>query len=205
MKLSNYYLLLVCLISFSSINLNAQNRIKQRKSSPPREERNRENDESEKLIDKLWFGGNIGLGFSSNQFENLFLIGLSPMVGYKITPQFSIGPRIDFSYTYFGYKTGPDSKERLNMFSYGIGPFARFKIIESIFIHGEYQIESRAFPLWTGSGYTRVRDIQSNLFLGVGYNMGGSELVLLYNFYATNRTTYFQPPFDFRFGFNYNF
>jgi hypothetical protein len=204
MRHLNNYILLAVIICFSSINLNAQNRIQQRKPSPPKQERNRENDKSEKLIDKIWFGGNIGLGLSSSQFESLFLIGLSPMVGYKITPQFSVGPRLDVSYTYFGYRTGPDTKEHLNMFSYGIGPFARFKIIESIFIHGEYQIESRAFPLITSGVLTKVRDIQSNLFLGIGYNMGGSEFVLLYNFYASNRL-YLQPPFDFRFGFNYNF
>jgi hypothetical protein len=196
-------LVLFTAILFISVHmLEAQNRIQSRKAPATKREETKKAPINWK--EKLWYGGNLGLGFSGNNFESVFLLGLAPMVGYKITPEFSIGPRVDFSYTYFGYNYTPAVNGRLNLFSYGIGPFARFRVFKSFFLHGEYQVESRAFPLQTGTGFTRVRDVQDNLFLGIGYNPGGSELMILYNFYSTRRS-YLQPPFDFRFGFTYNF
>jgi hypothetical protein len=180
----------------------SQNRIQNRKTPPPKKEITRKSGIDWKQ--KLWYGGGFGLGFTGNSFESVFMIGVSPMIAYKITPALSVGPRVDFSYTYFGYNYNPVVRGKLNLFSYGIGPFTRLKVYQSFFVHGEFQVESRAIPFSTGAGFRPIRDVQNNLFLGIGYNQGSSELLLLYNFNATNRD-YLQPPFDIRFGFTFNF
>jgi hypothetical protein len=185
-------------------HVNAQNRIQNRTSRAPQKTEQQTQQARSELMEKLWFGGSLNLWFGGGNNQSTFIAGISPMVGYKITPIFSVGPRIDFSYTYFGYSFGPNNQGRLNLTSYGIGPFSRVRVWESIFVHGEYQIESRALPLNTGSGFEKIRDIQSNLFLGIGYNAGGGEILLLYNFFAGSRN-FIQPPFDFRIGFTYNF
>ena len=63
-------------------------------------------DESGGLGHKLWYGGGFNLGFSGNSFQSLFQIGISPMVGYKITEEFSVGPRASVQYNYFRVNDG---------------------------------------------------------------------------------------------------
>jgi hypothetical protein len=170
----------------------------QRAEAVPKEPRNKS-----ALMNDLWFGGGFNLGFSGNQFESLFGIGISPMVGYKITPDFSVGPRIVYSYQYYAFQDF-STKQKFNLHSFGIGPFARFKIFNAIFLHGEYLIESRQFAFRSGPNFDKATEIIDSFYLGLGYNTGGTELLLLYNFLNNNRQ-FLSSPFDFRFGFTYNF
>lgn len=171
-------------------------------SRNPKQKREVEN--TNPFLSKLWYGGNLNLGFNSGVGFSLFNIGLAPMVGYKITPSFSIGPRLVLDYTYFGYRFNAFDKGRLNLFSGGIGPFARVKFTDFIFLHGEFMAESRQFPLFVGNDYIKIRDYQPSLSLGIGYNTGGGEMMILYNFLASS-SPYIINPFEFRFGFTFGF
>ena len=45
------------------------------------------------LLQKLFVGGSGDLGFQSNPYYgNFFNIGLSPIIGYKLTKNFAVGP-----------------------------------------------------------------------------------------------------------------
>ncbi|MBK8844307.1 MAG: hypothetical protein IPO33_16470 [Saprospiraceae bacterium] len=61
--------------------------------------------ESTKFTEKLWYGGGVNLGFGADEFTSVFSLGLSPMVGYKFTPDFSMGPRVGFSFQTIDLKT----------------------------------------------------------------------------------------------------
>ena len=58
----------------------------------PVEEKNL-NRQEPTLLQKLFIGGSGDLGFSSNSYYgNFFNIGASPILGYRITKSFAVGP-----------------------------------------------------------------------------------------------------------------
>ncbi len=78
--------------------------------------------------DRIYFGGDLGL-----QFGNITFVDISPLVGYRITDQFSVGvggiyQYINYNFDGFQYETSV----------YGGRGFSRFNITNEIFLHGEY-------------------------------------------------------------------
>lgn len=155
----------------------------------------------------LWYGGNVGLGFSGTSYQSLFQIGVSPMVGYKITPQFSIGPRVSFTYSHYRYNFGGGDVQTANPVTWSAGAFARYKVFRTIFAHAEYEFEnSPIFSLSNNGDLEVLRDQRTNTYIGAGYNSGerfGYEILVLYNFSLPENTV--ESPFDIRFGFTFNF
>ncbi len=150
---------------------------------------------------RFWYGGGLGLNFGSgiNRFgqqTSQFNFSISPMVGYKVTPEFSIGPRVELSY--FHLRTGNGSNvAKANFFNYGIGAFTRYKLFQQFFAHAEYQIESSKLD-----GVNR-RSV-NNFFLGGGYTSGGQigyEVSILWNLLEDT----VDLPLDYRIAFTYNF
>ena len=131
------------------------------------------------------------------------------MVGYKITPAFSVGPTVGVSYVSqrsqgIGY----------NGVQYGAGAFARYRVIPAIFAHAEYYVDRVPFPtepleLRPGSTNRLETSYQTfdDFLIGLGYQTGngqwGQSIEALYN--VTNPRTNSLLPFDFRISFNYNF
>lgn len=167
-------------------------------------EAQRETETNEKLIDKLWFGGNIGLGYSSSQYGSQFFIGLAPMVGYKITDEWSVGPRIDVSYTHIRQPTTSGNPEKLSFFNVGGALFTRYKVFNHFFAHLESGINNIPDLVRDQAGnLIVVREQRLTALIGIGYSAGGGEIVLLYDLNTPQNSL--ELPFDFRFGFNYNF
>lgn len=152
--------------------------------------------------DDVWYGGNLGLGFAGNDFASSFFLGLAPMAGYKITPDFSVGPRVEFQYTYYKLSTSRGI-QKFNLYSGGIGPFVRYKFLGFLFLHGEYQVAWTQLPYFNGIEYAKQTELSSNLFAGLGYNSGGGEILVLYNFLQPKNTL--EVPITLRFGFTINF
>jgi len=164
-------------------------------------------DESGNFMSRVWFGGGFNLGFAGNNFESLFQLGISPMAGYKITNNFSIGPRITLQYESYRVDVG-NAVAKANPLTFGGGVFGRYKIIPALFAHVEYELASDVF--YTGVSGTKVESIrvqQNNFYVGLGYTSSGSllgyEISLLYNVNAPENSI--QQPIDIRFGVNYNF
>lgn len=168
-------------------------------------------DESGGFAHRLWYGGGFTLGFSGNSVSSIFQLGISPMVGYKITNEFSVGPRATLLYLLYRAETfTADGVQSTNLFNYGFGAFTRFKITRSIFAHLEYGFDNEVETInydpntrdWVAN-----RQLQNNAFLGGGFNDGngvwGYEIYLLYNVLQEDNTL--DLPFDFRFGVTYNF
>lgn len=90
------------------------------------------------ISDKLVFGGSLGL-----QLGNVTYIDVSPLVGYKIKPNFQVGGGI--SYIYLGVK---DFYGKYSTNLYGGRLYSQYSFPESevipfisnIFVYGEYQM-----------------------------------------------------------------
>ncbi len=189
--------LLVFLVGFS-FNADAQRK------------KPRSNDKVEDYFDeegfgshKLWYGGGIGLNFGGGTNSSQFNFSISPMFGYKITEEFSIGPRAELDYVHARFATGNNTSDKYNIFNYAIGGFARYKVFNPFFAHVEYQLESRADPI--GNGETR-RGSRDNFFVGGGYGSSGGligyEISILWNVLEDGSV---DIPLDYRIAFTYNF
>lgn len=170
-------------------------------------------DESGNFMSRVWFGGGMVFPtFASRDYESFFQIGVSPMAGYKITNNFSIGPRISLQYESYRAETISSGIFKFNPLTFSGGVFARYRIIPALFVHVEYEIaEEVAYfydaPPPFSTDIFMVRQQQNNAYVGLGYTSSGDllgyEISLLYNVNAPENTL--QQPFDIRFGLNYNF
>ncbi|MEM6967428.1 MAG: autotransporter domain-containing protein [Bacteroidota bacterium] len=182
--------------------------------------------------DRLWYGGGFNIGGGVGGNFSSFQFGVSPMVGYKITDFFSFGPRvsIDFNYlkgntiTLAGLNQGvaiDGGRQASWITSVSGGLFARAKVLETIFLHGEVGYQSSKFAAAQSVGnqaflvydedtdkLVTVNDNRNTALLGVGYNSSvggglGYEILVLYDFLVSEEED--ALPFDFRIVFTYRF
>jgi len=167
--------------------------------------------------DRLWYGTGFNLNFSGQNGINIFQLGLSPMVGYKIIEPLSVGPRVGLNYSYIKAFGTDGLVKKVQPVSFEYGLFARYKIIPIIFAHVEYTHQNEEFPLASGSliavdfqtgNPQTVRQQTNDLNIGLGYNSGGDlsyEIMLLYDAIEDEDLLGTSLPFSIRVGFNYRF
>ncbi len=206
-RIFQFSLLIMALLFCVSNDLHAQ-RGKKKKSSKTDEYF----DDRGGFAHRLWYGGGVSLGFSGGTFESLFQFGLSPMVGYKITDKFSVGPRVSAIYTNYRFQISNNQVAKADPVSWGVGAFARYRVIPIIFAHVEYGVENEALFTNINAQTNEIevaRRTRSNMFLGLGYtsaNSGspwGFEISILYNALLPENSV--ESPFDLRTGITYNF
>jgi hypothetical protein len=73
--------------------------------------------------ERLFFGGNVGAWFGSTTYVNI-----SPLVGCKITKQFSLGAGVTYNYFSQSYQG-----QKYTSTIYGGNGFARYLIFENLF------------------------------------------------------------------------
>ena len=128
---------------------------------------------------RWYYGGNIGFSF----WNDYFYLSISPLVGYKITPQFSVGGKIGYAYS-----SDSSVDPTFNTSSYGGSIFSRYRIIQQLYLHGEFAYVSyENVYLKPLGGYTTERNWVPFLFLGGGF----SQLV------SPNVWAYVEVLFDF--------
>ena len=109
----NRKLIMCLLVSALALGVNAQDE---------EEEPTRGFDKS-----KLFYGGNIGLGFGSNQTY----VNVSPIVGYRFNRFFAAGGGINFIYSKYNYESAFGYKDEYGVVGFNI--FGRAYPIEFIF------------------------------------------------------------------------
>ncbi len=147
--------------------------------------------EKPSFADRLYYGGNVQL-----QFGTYTVVGISPLVGYKITEQLSVG--VTPSYTYFR-----DNYYKIGYSVYGGSVFSRFFVIEDLFLHAEY--ERLYYPLIVGSGNT-TKFYADRALVGGGYVLrfsdnAGFYLMGMYDLLWKQQSSFYVSPFVFRGGF----
>lgn len=85
--------------------------------------------------ERFFFGGGGGFGAGRSAFGDRYTsISVSPLIGYRVTRQFSAGTGIQ--YQYIGY---PDIQ--VDFHQYGVSPFAMYRF-SNLFAFGEYAVLS---------------------------------------------------------------
>ncbi len=149
-----------------------------------------------------WFvTGNPDLGFSSSSGVNFFNVGLSALLGYRVTERFAIGPGL--TYQYSSISVAGFSKSFSNI---GGRVFGQALITDNFFIHAEHEALRVEVPLIDNLGQlSTYRATVNSDFAGLGYrqHMGqraAFDITVLYNFSsANNYFVYGQPEFRFNF------
>ncbi len=78
--------------------------------------------------DKLYYGGYINLSFGSYT-----MIGIEPMIGYKIIPRLSVGAKIRYDYI-----QDKRYSETYTSSNYGASIFTRLVVFRGLYAHAEY-------------------------------------------------------------------
>jgi len=101
----------------------------------------------------IYWGGSITLSFG-----NPTHVGISPLVGFKLTPKLSIGTELTYEYLkYDGAREGSNN--------YGGSAFTRYRILPQFYSHAEYRAIS--YEILT-SPTTSYRETVPFLLVGGG-------------------------------------
>ncbi len=173
-------------------------------------------DESGGFKHRLWYGGGFTFNMGGTSLLNMFQLGLTPMVGYKIIGELSVGPRMGFDYRYIKGLTNYNETQSFSVTNYSLGLFARYKF-GNFFAHAEY-MNDWLRDIYVNGNDQIILDADKKLLvekrtvqtpsLGIGYTSGGVvgyEILLLYNARIANDNTTLELPFNFRIGLNYKF
>lgn len=108
--------------------------------------------------DKLYWGGYVNVSLGSYT-----MIGIEPMIGYKVIPRFSVGAKIRYDWV-------QDNRysETYTSSSYGASIFARLRVFRGLYAHAEY----------AGYNYEYYNALEESnrewvpfFFVGAGYNL----------------------------------
>ena len=106
---------------------------------------------------KLYYGGYLNMTFG-----RYTAIGAAPLLGYKITPKFSVGAK--FSYEYINDKRFTQEYSTSN---YGVSMFSRLRVFSNLYGHVEFS--SMNYGLYNEEGESD-RDWIPFIFVGGGYS-----------------------------------
>lgn len=79
---------------------------------------------------KWYYGGNLGFNF----WNDYLLISVEPMVGYNISPKFSVGGKLQYSYIKDSRSDYGDATSH----NYGASIFSRFRPVPPVYFHAEF-------------------------------------------------------------------
>lgn len=156
------------------------------------------NPQPQSLLNRLFFGGNLGLAFGSITFVNV-----SPIIGYRITETFGAGLGPSYSY----YRDNRDRNFVFETNTYGGRVFAQQRITDQLLAYAEYELLNMEVPDLLFRKLVRTNI--SSLFVGGGYgtplgNARSSAFVLvLFNVLESEYQVYQNPVI--RGGFNFGF
>lgn len=134
--------------------------------------------------DRLYTGGNLGLSFGTFTF-----VDVSPILGYRITKDFSAG--IGAKYIYSAFNGTP----RTSVSMYGGSLFSRYLFLENFLAHTEFEMIN--MPLQQPfTGEVKREWIPIGL-VGGGYRQGFGnsyfQIMLLYDLIGDERNPYVSP------------
>lgn len=168
----------------------------------------------------IGWGVNLGnIGFSSNTFQ----FGLGPNIAYRLTESWALGFMMKLDYFYVRY---PSYNLKFSAFDLGPTVFTRWKpllnmdgatpFMQGIFIQGEYE---RAFIAREatdelgnlilnnkGNRIESVRNGEDYLYVGLGLSNGYPfSTFISIHFNVIDNPQLTRIPFDYRFGFTFNY
>ena len=107
---------------------------------------------------KWYYGGNIGFSF----WNDYTYLGIFPLVGYKVSPKFSVGGKL--GYAYYNQNNTDFSSH-----NYGGSIFTRYRVVPQFYLHGEFAYWSYERQTVTNQQLGTERVWVPFLFLGGGF------------------------------------
>ncbi len=174
----------------------------------------------EKEPSPIGFGANLG---NIRFFNNTFQFGLSPNIAYRFSPSFAAGFMLKADYYSVRY---PSFNLRFSALDLGPTVFTRWKplvnmdgatpFLRGIFIQAEYERALIARESTDefgnlilndkGNRIKTVRSGEDYLYLGLGLSSGYPfSTVVSIHYNVIDMATLSRIPFDYRFGFTYNY
>ena len=185
----------ICSISFAQVEGVEVEKPKEEKKEEEKKDKQNEKEDKEKVpfIDKLFFGGNFGANFGRWTF-----VDVSPMIGYRVTPKFSVG--VGGTYQYQN-----DRDFDISQSVYGGRLFSRYTLandffgVGNLFAHAEYEALFAKLSYGSFSGRVENTSLFPAFFIGGGIaipigNRSAFTITALYNpFYDQNNSLYGRP------------
>ena len=129
-----------------------------------------EEEETKKGFKKehLFTGGSISLAF----YNNTFLVGGSPVLGYSITNWADLGIVVNYNYTsYRDYNF--IFNDKLKQYVYGGGTFVKLYPVRFLFVQAQYEYNFIKQKFIPNAGTTQEYKAEAGSFLvGGGYTTG---------------------------------
>lgn len=181
MKASSLLLILALLTSFSlsaqfetaSDSSSSSSTYKGQKSKP----------QSPPLSERINVGGGLDL-----RFGEITVIGLTPLIAYKVTDKFMLGTIL--TYRYF-----KDNRPGIqySTSTYGVTPFARYNVFKGLFAHAEYEMLYGEYYYNDGAKWI------NSLLVGGGYgvplgNKGFAGVYVLWNLTPDPQYPLYEQP-----------
>ncbi len=187
----NIFLALVFIFSMTTVSAQYENTSGQKKQQQKKE--------NVAKVNRWFAGGMLGGGFSNygGYFE------ISPLVGYKVTPDFHVGARVTYIYSsYYGNQSN----------TYGGSLFGRYTFLKFLYVQAEFEVMSYQYYALVSQqpdAYQSVRNTLTNLYLGGGYYQSfGNAFATFGIFYNVledpTQVNLYTNPF-FRIGFGVGF
>ncbi len=118
--------------------------------------------------ENLFTGGSISLAF----YNNTFLIGGSPVLGYSFTNWAEAGIVINYNYT--AYRDVYDFNDRLRQYEWGGGAFVKLYPVRFLFVQAQLEhnwIKQKYHPV-NGAPNESVKFDANSFLVGGGYTTG---------------------------------
>lgn len=134
---------------------------------------------------RWYFGGNVGANFG-----DVTDVEISPLVGYRLNHNFSVGAGM--TYIYFNYQD-PYGFYSYSTNIWGLRFFGKEMVYRNIFLYGELEFLNLDEPnIVTGELQNHTI---STPFLGVGFSqpMGGSAFSYLMVLWSMNNSDIYSP------------
>jgi hypothetical protein len=186
-----------CSVSFAQVEGVEVEKPQEETKKEEKKEDKDDDEEKMRLIDRLYFGGNLG-----GTFGQFTYVDISPIIGYRLTPKFSVGIGGTYQYQRQNDRSG-NFLWKQNI--YGGRLFSRYIIAENflnvgnLFAHAEYESLLAKFSYTNISGIAENTQAYPSFFIGGGLvfpigNRGGFTISALYNpFYDQYNSIYGSP------------
>ena len=145
-------------------------------------------------------GGNFGIGLGNGEIN----LGISPQIGYRLTPKWELGTRLTYNYYHYNYQGLKFSSHQ-----FGGGFYTIYDIYAGLFAQAENELLSYEKIFIDANNPDVInleRTIVHSVFIGGGYRQmisgkASMSITILFNLNETIDSPYNNPLFRIGFGF----
>lgn len=147
---------------------------------------------------KLEIGGGVGL-----QFGDYTVVNVSPQVGYRLTPYFTLGAGVSYTYHKDDYYVDSRSYDYKSSY-FGMNVFGRFYPIQYLVL----SVQPEASRMWRSydgpNGKVKSNEFVPSVLLGGGVRLGPVTVMIQYDVIQDDNSPYSDKIF-YSIGYTFSF